>query len=182
MVTKRPRAATAGPRSYGPEGAAGPTYLNAFPRERKIALRLKEIGEPGICAVARGLRARAERRRRIRGRAVRSGIHARRPHHPRVGNSLGQPDRQHVQLQPGRIRHRIQGHRRRPGRLRWIRRPAVVLFNPCNNCVQIPWGLSAVGIGYHLDGVQGLRLTGTSRRRDLHRARSRTGATHASGP
>ena len=31
---------------------------------------------------------------------------------------------------------------------------------PCSNCVQIPWGLSAVGMGYHLNGVHGLHLTG----------------------
>lgn len=32
--------------------------------------------------------------------------------------------------------------------------------NPPSNLVQIPWGLSAVGIGYHLSGVRGLKLTG----------------------
>ena len=31
----------------------------------------------------------------------------------------------------------------------------------CNGCYQIPWALGAVGIGYHLNGVKGLRLTGT---------------------
>jgi phosphate transport system substrate-binding protein len=31
----------------------------------------------------------------------------------------------------------------------------------CNNCYQIPWALGAVGIGYHLGGVRGLRLTGS---------------------
>jgi phosphate transport system substrate-binding protein len=31
---------------------------------------------------------------------------------------------------------------------------------PCANCIQIPWGLSAVGVGYHLNGVRGLKLTG----------------------
>lgn len=30
----------------------------------------------------------------------------------------------------------------------------------CNGCSQIPWALSADGIGYHLSGVTGLRLTG----------------------
>lgn len=31
----------------------------------------------------------------------------------------------------------------------------------CHSCVQIPWALSAVGAGYHLNGVRKLRLTGT---------------------
>ncbi len=31
----------------------------------------------------------------------------------------------------------------------------------CNGCFQIPWALSAVGVGYHLNGVRGLRLTGS---------------------
>jgi phosphate transport system substrate-binding protein len=30
----------------------------------------------------------------------------------------------------------------------------------CNNCVQIPWGLTATGIAFHLDGVKKLNLTG----------------------
>ena len=30
----------------------------------------------------------------------------------------------------------------------------------CNGCFQIPWALGGIGIGYHLDGVKGLRLTG----------------------
>jgi phosphate transport system substrate-binding protein len=30
----------------------------------------------------------------------------------------------------------------------------------CNGCVQIPWGLSAVGIGYNVPGVKKLNLTG----------------------
>jgi phosphate transport system substrate-binding protein len=30
----------------------------------------------------------------------------------------------------------------------------------CNNCVQIPWALSATGISYNLPGVRRLRLTG----------------------
>lgn len=32
--------------------------------------------------------------------------------------------------------------------------------NPPSNLVQIPWGLSAVGVGYHLNGVRSLKLTG----------------------
>jgi phosphate transport system substrate-binding protein len=31
----------------------------------------------------------------------------------------------------------------------------------CNNCVQIPWGLSAVGISYKLPGIRKLNLTGS---------------------
>jgi phosphate transport system substrate-binding protein len=31
--------------------------------------------------------------------------------------------------------------------------------NACNNCVQIPWGLTAVTVPYNLPGVQGLKLT-----------------------
>lgn len=31
----------------------------------------------------------------------------------------------------------------------------------CSGCVQIPWGLSAVGVGYHLNGIGRLRLTGS---------------------
>ncbi len=30
----------------------------------------------------------------------------------------------------------------------------------CNGCVQIPWGLSAVGIGFNVPGVKKLKLTG----------------------
>jgi phosphate transport system substrate-binding protein len=30
----------------------------------------------------------------------------------------------------------------------------------CNNCVQIPWGLTATGVAFHLDGVKKLNLTG----------------------
>ncbi len=30
----------------------------------------------------------------------------------------------------------------------------------CNNCAQIPWGLTATGIAFHLDGVKHLNLTG----------------------
>jgi phosphate transport system substrate-binding protein len=30
----------------------------------------------------------------------------------------------------------------------------------CNNCVQIPWGLTATGIAFHLDGIKKLNLTG----------------------
>jgi phosphate transport system substrate-binding protein len=30
----------------------------------------------------------------------------------------------------------------------------------CNGCVQVPWGLSAVGIGYNVPGVKKLNLTG----------------------
>jgi phosphate transport system substrate-binding protein len=30
----------------------------------------------------------------------------------------------------------------------------------CNSCVQIPWGLTATGIAFHLDGVKKLNLTG----------------------
>ena len=30
----------------------------------------------------------------------------------------------------------------------------------CNGCVQIPWALSATGIGFNLPGVQKLNLTG----------------------
>jgi phosphate transport system substrate-binding protein len=31
----------------------------------------------------------------------------------------------------------------------------------CNGCLQIPWALSATGVGYNLAGVHGLHLTGT---------------------
>ena len=36
---------------------------------------------------------------------------------------------------------------------------------PCNNCVQIPWGLTATGVSYHINGLRlprgkGLHLTG----------------------
>src|SRR3954454_14316406 len=30
----------------------------------------------------------------------------------------------------------------------------------CNGCYQIPWALGGIGVGYHLSGVKGLRLTG----------------------
>jgi len=30
----------------------------------------------------------------------------------------------------------------------------------CNNCVQIPWALSATGVGYNIPGVKKLKLTG----------------------
>ena len=30
----------------------------------------------------------------------------------------------------------------------------------CNSCFQIPWALTAVGLGFHLEGVSKLRLTG----------------------
>jgi phosphate transport system substrate-binding protein len=30
----------------------------------------------------------------------------------------------------------------------------------CSSCVQIPWGLSATAVGFHLNGVTSLRLTG----------------------
>jgi phosphate transport system substrate-binding protein len=30
----------------------------------------------------------------------------------------------------------------------------------CNNCVQIPWALSATGVGFHISGVGRLKLTG----------------------
>lgn len=30
----------------------------------------------------------------------------------------------------------------------------------CNSCLQIPWGLTATGIAFHLDGVKRLNLTG----------------------
>jgi len=30
----------------------------------------------------------------------------------------------------------------------------------CNNCIQIPWALSATGIGYNVPGISRLRLTG----------------------
>lgn len=30
----------------------------------------------------------------------------------------------------------------------------------CNNCVQIPWALTATGIAFHLDGVRSLKLSG----------------------
>lgn len=30
----------------------------------------------------------------------------------------------------------------------------------CNNCVQIPWGLTATGVAFHLNGVKKLNLTG----------------------
>ena len=31
----------------------------------------------------------------------------------------------------------------------------------CNNCVQIPWALTATGIAFHLDGVRSVKLSGT---------------------
>ncbi len=31
----------------------------------------------------------------------------------------------------------------------------------CNGCLQIPWALSATGVGYNLAGVHGLKLTGS---------------------
>jgi phosphate transport system substrate-binding protein len=31
----------------------------------------------------------------------------------------------------------------------------------CNSCVQIPWALSATGVGFHIDGVKKLNLTGS---------------------
>jgi phosphate transport system substrate-binding protein len=31
----------------------------------------------------------------------------------------------------------------------------------CNGCVQIPWGLSATGVGFNVPGVKKLKLTGT---------------------
>ena len=31
----------------------------------------------------------------------------------------------------------------------------------CNSCVQIPWALTATGIGFHLQGVKKLNLTGS---------------------
>jgi phosphate transport system substrate-binding protein len=34
-------------------------------------------------------------------------------------------------------------------------------FSSCGGCVQIPWALSAVGVGYHLSGIHKLHLTGT---------------------
>lgn len=30
----------------------------------------------------------------------------------------------------------------------------------CNGCVEIPWALSGIGVGYHLEGVSKLKLTG----------------------
>src|SRR4051812_37766100 len=30
----------------------------------------------------------------------------------------------------------------------------------CGTCYQIPWALGGIGVGYHLTGVKGLRLTG----------------------
>ena len=39
----------------------------------------------------------------------------------------------------------------------------------CNGCVQIPWALSATGVGYNLPGVKKLNLTGQDPGRDLLR-------------
>jgi phosphate transport system substrate-binding protein len=30
----------------------------------------------------------------------------------------------------------------------------------CKGCYQVPWALGGIGVGYHLEGVKGLRLTG----------------------
>lgn len=39
--------------------------------------------------------------------------------------------------------------------------PLSVYSSPvCNNCVQIPWAISAVGVSYHLAGIRKLHLTG----------------------
>jgi phosphate ABC transporter phosphate-binding protein len=32
---------------------------------------------------------------------------------------------------------------------------------PCNTCVQIPWGLTAVGISFHINKIHTLRMTGS---------------------
>ena len=37
---------------------------------------------------------------------------------------------------------------------------AFSVASSCTDCVQIPWGLSAAGISFHLDGVQSLKLSG----------------------
>jgi phosphate transport system substrate-binding protein len=39
--------------------------------------------------------------------------------------------------------------------------PLSASTTPCSGCYQIPWAVSATGIGYHLSGVSGLRLTGS---------------------
>jgi phosphate transport system substrate-binding protein len=31
----------------------------------------------------------------------------------------------------------------------------------CANCVQIPWGLSATGVGFHISGIRSLKLSGS---------------------
>ena len=31
---------------------------------------------------------------------------------------------------------------------------------PCSNCVQIPWGLTATGVSFHVNGLKRLHLTG----------------------
>jgi phosphate transport system substrate-binding protein len=31
----------------------------------------------------------------------------------------------------------------------------------CANCIQIPWGLSATGVGFHINGIHKLQLTGS---------------------
>jgi phosphate transport system substrate-binding protein len=31
---------------------------------------------------------------------------------------------------------------------------------PCTSCVQIPWGLTAVGVSFHINGIHSLHLTG----------------------
>ncbi len=33
-------------------------------------------------------------------------------------------------------------------------------FTACNGCTQIPWGLSAIGIGFNIPGVKKLKVTG----------------------
>ena len=39
----------------------------------------------------------------------------------------------------------------------------------CNGCVQIPWALSATGLGFNIPGVKKLNLTGQDPGRDLLR-------------
>jgi phosphate transport system substrate-binding protein len=39
--------------------------------------------------------------------------------------------------------------------------PLSASTTPCNNCIQIPWALSATGVSFNVPGVRSLRLTGS---------------------
>ena len=76
-------------------------------------------------------------------------------------NCMRRQERQHGHLQPGRLGHRDQGHLDPARRLRRFGcADDSDSGRACHSCLQIPWALSATGVGFNLPGVHKLRLSG----------------------
>ena len=117
----------------------------------------------GVCRLCFRLTAAAASRRHDRG----GRVYARRSDHGGMGRGLRQLHRGHCQLQLRWLRRGIQGHRGGLVDFGASDAPLSVYSTPpCNNCVQMPWALSGVGISYHINGLKlprgkALHLTGS---------------------